>query len=50
MNVKKSLFQLLAKVNKLVLPRYSQRDLNKISKLDKLIIGYRYIITKNAIK
>lgn len=44
------IFRLLSKINKLLLPRYSKRDLNKLSKLDLLIIGYRYFITKNALK
>lgn len=44
------IFKVLAKVNKYLLPRYSKRDLNKLNKLDLLIIGYRYFITKNAVK
>lgn len=43
-------FKSLAKINKAILPRYSQRDLNNLSKFDKLIIGYRYYVTKNALK
>ncbi|MCG8390740.1 MAG: hypothetical protein MJA30_34655 [Cytophagales bacterium] len=45
----KRIFKLLAAVNKIILPKYSQRDLNKLSKLDKAIIAYRYFITKNAL-
>lgn len=48
--MKKSIFKILAKVNKIILPRYSQHDLNKLSKLDKVIIGYRYLVTKNALE
>ena len=44
------IFSTLAKINKLVLPRYSKRDLNKLNKFDLLVIGYRYFITKNALK
>jgi len=40
----------LAKVNKIILPRYSKRDLNHLSKLDKVLIGYRYWITKNTLR
>lgn len=44
------IYKALAKINKLILPRYSKRDLNKLGKIDLLIIGYRYFITKNALK
>lgn len=44
------IYSALAKINKIVLPRYSKRDLNKLRKFDLLIIGYRYFITKNALK
>jgi hypothetical protein len=43
------IFIALAKINKLILPKYSKRNLNKLSKFDLLIIGYRYFITKNAL-
>lgn len=43
------IFKALAKVNKLLLPRYSKRDLNKLNKLDLAIIGYRYFITRKAL-
>jgi len=45
----KKVFKLLARINKMILPRYSKRDLNRLSKLDKAIIAYRYFITKNAL-
>jgi hypothetical protein len=44
------IFILLAKINKLLLPRYSKRNLNKLNKVDLMIIGYRYYITKKALK
>lgn len=44
------IFKVLAKINKLILPRYSKRDLNKLKKFDLLIIGYRYYITKKALE
>jgi hypothetical protein len=47
--MKKSIFKFLAKINKLVLPRYSHRDLSKLNKLDKAFIAYRYWITTNAL-
>lgn len=47
--MRRLLFRLLAKVNKLVLPRYSQRDLTKLSSVDKALVGYRYWVTKNSL-
>jgi hypothetical protein len=48
--VQKKLFRFLAKLNKLILPRYSKRDLNKLSKIDKALVAYRYWVTINALK
>lgn len=48
--MKKIAFQVLAKLNKLLLPRYSQRDITKLSKLDKAIVAYRYWVTIHAIE
>lgn len=48
--MKKSLFKLLAKANRVVLPRYSKRDLTKLSKVDQAIIAFRYWVTKNALE
>jgi hypothetical protein len=45
----KIFFQVLARLNKWVLPRYSKRDITRLSKLDKAIVGYRYWVTKNAL-
>lgn len=47
--MKKSLFKLLARLNQRLLPRYSQRDLNQLSKVDQAIIAFRYWVTKNAL-
>jgi hypothetical protein len=47
--MKKSFYRFLARVNKILLPRYSQRDLNKLSKLDKAIVAYRYWVTLNSL-
>ena len=44
-------FKILAKVNKIVLPSYSkqQLDLIKASKMQMVIIGWRWFVTKNAL-
>ncbi|MCF7561472.1 SsrA-binding protein [Sabulilitoribacter multivorans] len=49
--MKKQIFKLLSKVNKIVLPSYSkqQLDLAKASKFQLLIIGWKYYVTKNAL-
>ncbi len=46
---KKGIFKILAKINKVILPRYSNRDLNQLSKWDKALIGLRYWVTKNSL-
>lgn len=48
-NITRIFFKGLARFNKLVMPRYSKRDLTKLNKLDKLLIAYRYFITKNSL-
>jgi len=47
--MKKSFFKVLAKLNKLILPRYSKRDINKLSKIDKALVAYRYWVTIQAL-
>jgi len=49
--MKKTLFKLLAKINKLVLPSFTKKrlDLSKASKYQMAIIGWRYFITTNAL-
>ena len=47
--MKKSVFKILAGLNKAILPRYGKRDLSKLSKIDKAIVAYRYWVTTNAL-
>jgi hypothetical protein len=47
--MKKVIFKILAKANKLLLPRYSKRDISKLSKLDKALVAFRYWVTVNAL-
>jgi len=49
--MKKVLFKLLARINKLILPSFTKRrlDLSKASKYQMAIIGWRYFITTNAL-
>ena len=47
--MKHSIFKVLAKINKAVLPSYKNKDLTKLTKMDKAIVGWRIWITKNAL-
>lgn len=48
-SVKRIVFRTLARFNKLVLPSYRNRDLTRLRKIDKLIIGWRIWVTLRAI-
>jgi hypothetical protein len=50
MFMKKLLFKTLAKINKAIMPRFSQRDLTRLSKLEKGLVAYRYWVTINALE
>jgi hypothetical protein len=43
------LFKVMAKANKVILPSYKDKDLTKLTKMDKAIVGWRIWITKNAL-
>lgn len=47
--MKRSMFQFLALVNRLILPRMSKRDLTKLTSIQKAIVAYRYWVTINAL-
>lgn len=47
--MKKLFFKSLAKINKKIIPSFGEKDLTKLSKWEKIIIGYRYYVTKNAL-
>jgi len=42
-------FKILAKLNKLILPKYSKRDISRLSKLDKALVAYRYWVTLHVL-
>jgi hypothetical protein len=50
--MRKKAFILLAKINKAVLPSLSKRrvDLAKAKKWQLALIGYRYFVTREALK
>lgn len=45
--MKRIFFKLLSYLNKKILPSYRHRNLEELSKLEMLIIGYKYWVTKN---
>ncbi|MBN8651130.1 MAG: hypothetical protein J0L67_06875 [Cytophagales bacterium] len=47
--MKKSIFKILASVNKVVLPRISKRDLDRLTKFEKVVVAYRYWVTTNSL-
>jgi len=47
--MKKTIFKVLAKINKLILPKYYNRDLKALKKWEMAIVGYKYWVTCNAI-
>lgn len=46
---KKAIFKILARINKVIMPRYSKKGITKLSKFEKAMVGYRYYVTKNAL-
>jgi len=47
--MKKQLFRILAGVNKVIMPRFSQKDITRLSKFEKGLVAYRYWVTLNAL-
>lgn len=46
--MKKGLFKVLAKINKIILPSLYKKDPSKLTNIQKAILGYRYWVTTNA--
>lgn len=42
-------FKILAKVNKLIIPSIYKKHIGKLNSYEKLILGYRYWVTKNSL-
>tara|TARA_R110002012_G_scaffold51138_1_gene132142 strand:+ start:21245 stop:21397 length:153 start_codon:yes stop_codon:yes gene_type:complete len=49
--MRKQIFKLLAKINKVILPSYTKQrlDLSKASKFQMAIFGWKLYVTKNAL-
>lgn len=48
--MKHSLFKILVKLNKLILPKYAGRDPSKLTNVQKAILGFRYWALTNSLK
>lgn len=47
--MRQDLFRLLARMNKALLPKMWHKDLLRLSKFQKLIVGWRIWVTKNSL-
>ncbi|MCU0398023.1 MAG: hypothetical protein MUC73_07960 [Cyclobacteriaceae bacterium] len=47
--MKRTFFRLLARINRLVLPRFSKKELTKLKKWEQALVAYRYWVTINAL-
>ena len=43
------LFKILAKVNKIIFPSLFTKDISKLKHYERLILAYRYWVTKNSL-
>ncbi len=48
--MRKSVFKVLNKINKMVLPKLSDKDPSKLTKLQKGILAYRYFVLVNSME
>jgi hypothetical protein len=47
--IKKQLFKMLAKVNKVIMPRFSRKDITRLSNIEKGLVAWRYWVTINSL-
>ena len=45
----KTFFKVLSKLNKVLLPSLAKLDMNKLSKFDKALIGYKYWVVMHVL-
>lgn len=48
--MKKSFFKFLNTINKAILPKLSDKDPNKLTKIQKGILAYRYFVLVNSLE
>ena len=42
-------FKAIAVMNKLIMPKLYKKDITKLKNYEKVILGYRYWVTKNSL-
>jgi hypothetical protein len=47
--MRRGLFRVLARLNKVLMPKLWHRDLRKLSKVQLAIAAWRYFVTRNAL-
>ncbi len=47
--MRRTTFRLLARLNKALLPTLWNKDLSRLSKAQKLLVAWRYWVTRNAL-
>ena len=47
--IRRLFFKILAKFNKLIMPPLYKKDIGKLKSYEKVILGYRYWVTKNSL-
>ena len=48
-NIRVTCFKILARVNKVIIPPLFNRDITSLKQYEKLILVYRYWVTKNSL-
>ena len=43
------MFKILAKINKVIFPSLYKKDITQLKRYEKVILGYRYWVTKNSL-
>ena len=43
------MFKILAKINKVILPSLYKKDITNLKSYEKVILGYRYWVTRNSL-
>ena len=47
--MRRATFRLLARLNKALLPKLWDKDLTRLSRAQKLLVAWRYWVTRNAL-
>ena len=46
---RKYIFRILAVINRFIIPKLYKKDITKLKNYEKVILGYRYWVTKNSL-